>query len=155
MTATGRESPSGGSSSRWPGRRSPQFGVSTPHEVLAAAGDLWAYATAEWLTLRTPGADRTRSRWPLAPGWRQVQRASLVQRRLGAERIAAARRTAAVDRLLPGLTGNLASLGAVVGTGEIEDTMAAAVPRLHDYETVSRTPFAERVERKRAALGPR
>ena len=132
-----------------------QFGVSTVDEVLAAAGDLWAYATGGWLTLQAPCTeDANRSRWPLSPEWRQVQQASLVQRRIGAERIAAARRAASVAQLLPGPTGYLASLGAVVGTHHVEDTVVAAVPHLHDYETVSRTPFIERVERKRAALEP-
>lgn len=70
-------------------------------------------------------------------------------------RIAAARQAASVGRLLPGLTGYLSSFVAVVGTEDIDDTMAAAVPHLHDYEAVTRTPFAERVERKRAGLGPR
>ncbi len=45
-----------------------EFGLDTPAQVLAAAGDLWAYASGQWLTFRSPTADRTRSRWPLAPG---------------------------------------------------------------------------------------
>ena len=54
-----------------------EFDLNTPDQVLGAAGDLWAYATGEWLTFRSPTADQTRSRWPLAPEWLQVQKATL------------------------------------------------------------------------------
>lgn len=56
--------------------------------------------------------------------------------------------------LEPGL-GHLNWQVGRVGTEDIDDTVAAAVPHLDDYETVTRTPFADRVERKRAGLGPR
>jgi hypothetical protein len=54
-----------------------QFDIDTPHDAMAKMGALWAYATSEWLTYRCPTADSTRSRWPLAPEWRDVQRATL------------------------------------------------------------------------------
>ncbi len=50
-----------------------EFDLNTPDQVLSAVGDLWAYATGEWLTYRSPTNDQTRSRWPLAPEWLQVQ----------------------------------------------------------------------------------
>lgn len=131
-----------------------EFDLSGVDEVLAGAGDLWRYAAGEWLTLREPAKDTNRSRWPLAPEWRQVQQASLTSRLVGADRIARARRKASIARLLPGLTGYLASLAAVVGTEDVDDTVVAAVRHLRDYEAVSRTRFAERVERKREAMGP-
>ena len=43
-----------------------EFDLNTPDQVLTAAGDLWAYATGEWLTYRSPRADQTPL--PLAPG---------------------------------------------------------------------------------------
>ena len=61
-----------------------EFDLNTPDQVLGAAGDLWAYATGEWLTYRSPTADQTRSRWPLAPEWLQVQAATLGHRAVGA-----------------------------------------------------------------------
>ena len=64
-----RACPSTGSSSRSVARDCVEFDLNTPAQVLAAAGDLWAYATGEWLTYRSPTADQTRSRWPLAPEW--------------------------------------------------------------------------------------
>ena len=55
-------------------------------------------------------------------------------------------------KLLPGLTGYLASLGALIGTEGIEDTVRAVGHHLHTYEIVSHTPFADRVARRRSEL---
>ena len=93
-----------------------EFDLNTPEQVLTAAGDLWAYATGEWLTYRSPSADRTRSRWSLAPEWLEVQQATLGHRAVGLERLRLSRRTTSIEKLLPGLTGYLASLGALIGT---------------------------------------
>ena len=43
-----------------------EFDLDTPAQVLAAGGDLWTYATGQWLTHRSPTDDQTRSRWPLS-----------------------------------------------------------------------------------------
>ncbi len=129
-----------------------EFDLNTPDQVLSAAGDLWAYATTEWLTYRSPTADQTRSRWPLAPEWRQVQKATLGHRLLGVERLRLTRRSASIEKLLPGLTGYLASLGALIGTEGIDDTLGAVGHHLHTYEIVSHAAFAERVARRRGEL---
>ena len=129
-----------------------EFDLNTPAQVLGAGGDLWAYATGEWLTYRSPTADRTRSRWPLASEWRQVQQATLGHDPVGLERLRLARRSASIEKLLPGLTGYLASLGALIGTEGIEDTVRAVGHHLHTYEIISHTAFTERVARRRSEL---
>jgi len=126
-----------------------EFDLDTPAQVCAAAGDLWTYATGQWLTFRSPTADHTRSRWPIAPEWHQVRRASLAHRAVGIDRLRTAHRASSIARLMPGLTGYLASFGALVGTRDIGDTVAAVGHHLQDYEIISRTPFADRVERRR------
>lgn len=128
------------------------FDLNMPAQVIAAAGDLSAYATGEWLTYRSPTADQTRSRWPLAPEWRQVHKATFGHEAVGLERLRLARRSASIEKLLPGLTGYLASLGALIGTEGIEDTVRAVGHHLHTYEIISRTAFAERVARRRSEL---
>jgi hypothetical protein len=65
MPSTCRAEPSSRSSS-WPGWKTVhrlefefgrealvEFDLNTPDQVLAAAGDLWAYATGDWLTYRS------------------------------------------------------------------------------------------------------
>ena len=60
--------------------------------------------------------------------------------------------SASIEKLLPGLTGYLASLGALIGTHGIDDTLGAIGHHLHTYEIVSHTAFAERVARRRGEL---
>ena len=74
------------------GRAQRLRGSTSPAEVLAAAGALWMLLTSEWLTYRFRTQDPTRSRWPMAPEWRQVQRAYIAHDAVGIERMAAARR---------------------------------------------------------------
>lgn len=126
------------------------FAVDTPAQALDAVGDLWRYATVEWLTHRSPTLDRTRARWPLSPAWLDIQRASLAHRAMGLPRLHATRRQSSIDRLLPGLTGYLASLAALSGAEDVDDTMRLVGGHLRSYEIASRTPFAERVARRRA-----
>ncbi|HEY1445903.1 MAG TPA: hypothetical protein VGF51_13505 [Acidimicrobiales bacterium] len=129
-----------------------EFDLNAPAQVLDAAGDLWAYATGEWLTLRSPTDDRTRCRWPLAPEWRAVQEATLGHPAIGLERLRLARRSKSIEKLLPGLNGYLASMGALIGTEGIDDTLEAIGHHLHTYEIISHTTFSERVARRRSEL---
>jgi hypothetical protein len=129
-----------------------EFDLDTPASVFATAGDLWAYATGDWLTYRSPTADQTRSRWPLAPEWLAVQQATLTHRSVGIDRLHLVRRNTSIANLLPGLTRYLASLAALTGAEGIDDTVAAIGQHLQDYEIVSRTAFTERVARRRGEL---
>jgi len=129
-----------------------EFGIDTPGQSLEALGDLWRYATEEWLTYRSPTSDRTRARWPVAPEWQCVQRASLRHRAVGLARLRESRRRSSITRLLPGLNGYLVSLAALLGVEDIDDTLCAVGHHLHSYEVVSRVPFAERVVRRRAEI---
>jgi hypothetical protein len=69
---------------------------------------------------------------------------------VGLERLRLAKRASSIGKLLPGLSGYLASFGALVGTEGIDDTIGAVGHHLHNYEVISRTSFAERIERRRA-----
>jgi hypothetical protein len=129
-----------------------EFDLNTPAQVLGAAGNLWAYAAGEWLTLRSPTDDRTKCRWPLAPEWRCVQQATVGHHAVGLERLRLARRSRSIEKLLPGLNGYLASMGALIGTEGIDDTLGAIRHHLHTYEIISHTPFNERVARRRSEL---
>jgi hypothetical protein len=78
------------------------FGLDGPGEVLVATGDLWRYATEDWLTFCVPTGDSTRSRWPVAPEWFQIQRASLRDATVaGLERVRSGRTAGSLRRVLP------------------------------------------------------
>jgi hypothetical protein len=131
-----------------------EFGVSAPDDVLAVAGDLWRYGTGEWLFYRSPTADATRSRWPIAPEWRAVQQASLAHEPLGLARLRAGRIAGSLRRVVPGLTGYLVGAAVHLGTDQLEETFRAVHPHLRSYERRSEHPFLERVARRRAEVEP-
>jgi hypothetical protein len=131
------------------------FNLDTPPQVLAAAGDIWRYATGEWLTYRLPAAGTNRSRRPVAPEWLQVQQASLADEPVGIDRVAAGRRSGSLRRLFPGLAGYLAGFAVAVGTEGIEDTLVALDRQLRNDEIARRVPFPERIKRRRAELTTR
>jgi hypothetical protein len=131
------------------------FGLATPAQVLAATSDLWRYATEEWLTYRVACSDQTRSRWDVAPEWRQIRRASLRAEPLGLNRIAAGKKAGSLRRIMPPLAGYLAAFAALIGTYDIEGTLQALDRHLRDDEIARSTPFRERICRRRAEVGSR
>src|SRR5690606_31844780 len=102
-----------------------EYGIDTPLEALEQAGSIWANVTESWITYRTPTADETRSRWPIAPEWAAIQRASLRSEAIGLDRTRALRRKGQLRKLLPTLVGYSARVGALVGTEDIDTTLAA------------------------------
>lgn len=126
------------------------FGIDSPAQALEAMGDLWRYATVDWLTYRSPTADQTRARWPAAPEWRAVQAAALRHQAVGLARLREVKHESSIARLLPGLNGYLVSLAALLEVEDLDDTLSAVGHHLHSYEITSRTSFSDRVARRRA-----
>ena len=100
-----------------------QFRIDAPHHALDRCGDLWRYATTTWLSHRSPTGDGNRSRWPVSAPWQAVQRASLVTRLVGQERITQRQKAATLRKLMPGLTGYLVGFASLVQTEDIDDTL--------------------------------
>jgi hypothetical protein len=128
------------------------FELQSPEEVLEAVGDLWRYCTSEWLTYRTPSGDGTPSRWPIAPEWNEIQRASLRQAELGLARIRVGQIAGSLRTLMPGLNGYAVSFGALVGTLGVSDTVKKIERELTRFERQSGRSFSGRIlERKNSA----
>ncbi|HZT66890.1 MAG TPA: hypothetical protein VFA11_13965 [Acidimicrobiales bacterium] len=130
-----------------------QFGLLGPAETLASAGDLWRYGTTEWLTHRSPTADGNRARWPTSAEWCCVQRATLAQRRVGADRITSQLRCGSLRKLTPGLAGYLVSFAVLSGTSGIDDTVSALGHHLRQDELARGLAFSERIRRRRLEGG--
>lgn len=125
------------------------FGLRSPGEVLAGVGDLWKYCTEDWLTYRTPTADQTRHRWPIAPEWLSVQSCTLLHQLVGLERLKERGRSGALRLLMPTLNGTLTSFGSFMATETIEDTLAELPAYLREYEALTNVSFEARVAQKR------
>lgn len=52
-----------------------ELGICSTAELLESLPGLWRYCTANWLQLKTPSDDQTRSRWPAHPLWSDLQAA--------------------------------------------------------------------------------
>lgn len=127
-----------------------EFGVDTPTDGLDRAAGIWGGLTEAWLTYRTPTADGTRARWPIATEWATVQQATLHQGALGLERVRAGRRLGQLRKLTPSFVGYLASIGALLDLDEIGPTVAAARHLVEADERRRQVPFADRVAERRS-----
>jgi hypothetical protein len=129
-----------------------EFGLASPAETLDAVPALWSYATGDWLSLRDPSSDGTRSRWPVSPDWQQVQAIEFDGAVTSLERVLAGKSKGGLRRILPALNGYLVTFGAHLGAESIHDVLDALGGYVRDYEIISGVPFAERLRRRRAEL---
>jgi hypothetical protein len=130
-----------------------EIGVSDPSEVLGELPSLWGYLTEEWLTYRNSTGDSTRSRWPIAYEWRDVQAATLRGDAIGLERVGAGQTVGSIRRLLPALRGYLSSAGALLGAQTLEDTLHGVNRLIADDAEKTDVSFASRIAAKHIALG--
>jgi len=130
-----------------------EFKIASPEDAIACAGALWSYAAGDWLSLRTPTPDATKSRWPVSPVWEQIRRASVVDSEWGMERVYNGLRDGEFRLLVPMLVGYVVRYAAVFGT----DTAEATCGRLSDVVRSScltrGLSFEKRVVAKRRELG--
>jgi hypothetical protein len=124
-----------------------ELSIDTPQDLFANLGGLWGYAT-DWLSLRSPTPDSTRSRWPVAPQWETVRRASLRGDAVGLQRTLGGKQAASERRVVSGLCGYLSSFGALRHASTIGEALAQADPALREWEQETGIPFTARVEKK-------
>lgn len=121
-----------------------------PVTTLAQVDRMWAYATREWLTYRSLSNHSCVFRWPIAREWQQIQNATLAGSAIPMTRITDANRAADLERIMPGLTGYMATFGALTGNDTIDDACTALPNHLRAYENRSRRSYCSRVhERQR------
>jgi hypothetical protein len=130
-----------------------QFDIRSPEEAIDAAGALWSYASGEWLSLRTPTADATKSRWPEAPEWQRIRRARMADSALGMERVYDGRRDGTFRLLVPMLVGYLVRYAAVFGIDTVEETCGRLVEVVRGSCLSRGLSFEKRVMAKRRELG--
>ena len=130
-----------------------EFGVNTPSEALDAAGSLWGYLTVQWLSLRTPTADHTRSRWPVAPEWEVVSRASIREDDWGIARMCAGKQRGQLAILMPSLVGYLSNFAALTDCVVQEELLTQLDAHLKRYQSSTQLSMEHRIWRKRREYG--
>lgn len=127
-----------------------EYGVDSPTDGLERAGSVWADVTESWLTYRTPTADETRARWPVAPEWAVIQRAGLRSDAIGVDRVRALRRKGELRKLIPTLVGYSARVAALLDLDDIDSTLAAMGALFRNDEIRRGVPFADRIAERAA-----
>jgi hypothetical protein len=125
-----------------------EYRISSPRSVIESAGALWLSVT-EWLSYRTATNDGTKARWPLAPEWDFVRRATIANNELGIDRIYDSQREAELSRLVLGAAGYLSSIAACIGTATAEDTCERLPDLLRGLEGRTGRRFEDRIVEKR------
>ncbi len=130
-----------------------EFDIRSPEEAIEASGALWSYATEKWLSLRVPTADSTRSRWPVAPEWDRIRRATLADSGLGLQRVYDGYRRGKSGKLVPFLIGYVVSYAAFFGIDTAEEACERLVDVIEGSCSARGLSFTKRVHARRRALG--
>lgn len=130
-----------------------KFGIATLDQTLEHVGAMWQYFTEEWLSLRIPTDDTTRSRWPTDPRWRSVQHASLASHIVELERVAAIQSRETAEKEIPYLLGEVMRWAAILNTHSIDETLKTMPSYLNRRLTVKGWDFAEQQRQKRITMG--
>lgn len=120
-----------------------------PTVVLRSRGAIWEYLTHDWMSLRVPGGDSNRSRWPVADVWQVVQGADLSGAPIGVELVKAAERRGDARRLIPMLVGYATTLTASQGGETVEDVLETLRWACDMYERSSGRVIEDVVAEKR------
>lgn len=124
------------------------FGISSVADAVSSRGDIWRYATSEFLELRMPTSG-PRESWPLRPEWRMVQA-------VGNESFPSSGLVPFVlvqgDRLryLRAIFGYLSSLGAIENEADLRGLLRTLPTALRSVERGRL--FSAEVGRKRSRL---
>jgi hypothetical protein len=128
-----------------------EFGLNDPDEVLDATGALWAYLTT-WLSYRVPTGDHTRSRWPLAPEWEEIQRARIGEGALGIERTYRGKQRGELAKMMPAFIGYVARFGALSDCHSEAEMLEVLKDYLSRYAKETHLSMDHRIWQKRRSL---
>jgi hypothetical protein len=128
-----------------------EFGLDSPDDVLDATGALWSYLT-KWLSYRTPTDDETRSRWPTAPEWEDVQRARIGEGVFGLERTYRGKQRGELAKMMPAFVGYVARFGALSDCYSEAEMLEVLRGYLARYAKETHISMDHRIWQKRRSL---
>ena len=121
-----------------------EYGVDTATSAIALAPGIYRSVFTNFLTLRLPGPDTNRSRWPLDERWIDVAEPSFATGVVGIDRVRQGQRAATLRGVLPQLVGNLASAAAALDLGLPDVCGPALIDPVVGYGHSSRKSFEQR-----------
>ena len=126
-----------------------QVGIKSASEGLSQVASIWAYATEDWLTLRTPTDDSNKSRWPISEPWKFIQNSSLRGSAVPMKRIKDAQTGASLDALLAPFRGYLTSMGTYLGATNLDEAFDTTKKFVSKNERRSKQTIEEILSYKR------
>lgn len=127
-----------------------ELGVTTLDDLPERIGELWAYATQNWLRLTVPSTDETRARWSTDPVWRVVQGATLRHDAVPAERIKAGQRAGTIRKLMPLLNGCVTSFAAAIDADTLDEALPSLIEHIEDLADWKGIDVPEQIRCKKA-----
>lgn len=127
-----------------------ELGIVSVSDALSCHGDLWAWATSEFVEFRQPGAG-DREDWAVRSEWRAVQHVGIEafpRCGLVPHRVVQGDR----DKIVPQLLGYLSSYGAHENVVEPVALLRRLLGQYPTLSTSTHRTFANEVARKRALL---
>jgi hypothetical protein len=128
-----------------------EFGLDDPNDVLDATGALWAYLTT-WLSYRVPTGDQTRSRWPIAPEWEEIQHARIGEGALSLERTYRGKQRGELAKMMPAFVGYVARFGALSDCHSEAEMLEVLKDYLGRYARETHVSMDFRIWQKRRSL---
>jgi hypothetical protein len=129
-----------------------QVGIDTLDDLFTKVGGAWGTAT-DWLSLRVPTPDDTRSRWPIDPAWAAVSQASLRNGAASLKRTYGVKREASLRRIVVGMRGYISSYAAIIDEPDIGRLGPCITSVLHEWEVETGNPFSWQYDRKKRRYG--
>ncbi len=130
-----------------------EFGVTDLSSVEGNLAGLWSYATTQWLSLREPTSDQTRSRWPLDHRWTHVVAANHGWDTVPLERVREIQRGRGLHEDLPYALGYLERIAAHRGTADLGDALDYVRQHAPEYLRAKGTDFESESRAKRIRMG--
>ena len=128
-----------------------QAAIDTPDHLRQRLGDLWAYFTTEWLSLRRPTrSDSRHSRWPVNRAWKELSSMSFRSR--GYPIVRALSRKGQIEQLAAMAGGCLEGIAAASGCRSIRRALAVFQRIYRQRLLRKRSTFAEGLDRKEAKM---
>jgi len=127
-----------------------EFGVETPFDAIEMAPGIFKGLARDWISLRVPTSDATRSRWPIDPAWKVIMQPTFTAKAFGIKRIYGARRQGELGRLLPQLRGFVTSVAAIEGGLPLPAALKRVERLIRDAESKGSESFESRTSRKTA-----
>lgn len=130
-----------------------QFNLSEVDDAISKQKETWSYLCNEWLSLRIPTADETRSRWPVDPRWACVEAASFEGGSAHLERVRERIRQDSLVQAVGALYGQSIRVASLIGATDLRGLLNRMPVLFATHEKRRHKVFSDEIRRRRIEKG--